>query len=202
MVRCVDEKTRWQPRPRTTSTWAAPPGPPVRVEHEDARTGALHLFASFDTRPGQGDATTAERKRQGECRPFLAHLERESTPSIKTIPGVLEKVRRHQGQQGPAWLATPPRFVCHFPPGQCSWRNYVEPWGSILQRKRRLADVADKKPLAQRWLAFVAAWNTYAHPFQWSTTSVANVLATCESALAKAASFHPPFTGSCTKGQI
>ena len=58
----------------------------------------------------------------------------------------------------------------------------------ILQRKRlQIADFADKKPLAQRLMAFVAEWNEYAHPFQWSTKSVAKVMAKCENPMAKAA---------------
>jgi hypothetical protein len=29
-------------------------------------------------------------------------------------------------------------------------------------------------------MAFVAAWNVHAHPFNWSSTSVAKVMAACE----------------------
>ena len=66
--------------------------------------------------------------------------------------------------------------------------NQVEQWCSIVQRKRlRMADCADKKHLAERLLAFVAAWNDHAHPFQWSTKSVAKVMAKGESPVAKAA---------------
>ena len=66
--------------------------------------------------------------------------------------------------------------------------NQVEQWCSIWPRKRvRMADFADQQPLAQRLMAFVAAWNAHAHPLQWSTKSVAKVLATCEGPVAKAA---------------
>ena len=34
--------------------------------------------------------------------------------------------------------------------------------------------------LAERLMAFVSEWNVYAHPFNWSTTSVAKVMAKCE----------------------
>ena len=109
-------------------------------------------------------------------------------PSIKTIHVVLDNVRMHKGKPVQAWLATPPRFVFHCPPVHCSWMHHVEQWCSILQRQRlRLAEFADKKPLSQRLLAFVAEWNAHAPPFQWSTTSVAKVMATCASSLAKAA---------------
>jgi hypothetical protein len=115
MVLCVAEKTSGQPRPRKAPTLAAQPGQPVRVEQEYARKGALNLFAGFDTRSGQGYATTAARKRL------------------------------------------------------------------------RIADFVDKQHLAERLMAFVAEWNAPAHPFQWSTKSVAKVMAKCEHQVAKAA---------------
>ena len=188
MVLCVDEKTRLQPRTRKAPTLAAQPGQPVRVEHAYTRTGALHLFAGFDTRTGTVYATTAERKRQGECIAFLEQGDREVTPAITRSHIVLDNIRRHKGKKVQAWLATPPRFVFILPPVHCSWMNQVEQWCSILPRTRlRIADCADKKPLAQRLMAFVAEWNDHAHPFQWSTTSVAKVMAKYENPMVKAA---------------
>jgi transposase len=187
-VLCVDEKTSLQPRPRKAPTLAAQPGQPVRVEHEYARKGALNLFAGFDPRPGTVYATTAERKRQVECIAFLEHVDRELAADITLMHVILDHVRRHKGKQGQAWLAKHPRFLCHFPPVHCSWMNQVEQWFSILQRKRlQIADFADKKQRSERLLAFVAEWNTHAHPFRWSTKSVAKVMAKCEHPAAKAA---------------
>ena len=58
----------------------------------------------------------------------------------------------------------------------------------ILQRKRlRLADFANQAHLAERLMAFVAEWNEHAHPFQWSTKSLANVMSHLAIMLAKAA---------------
>jgi transposase len=188
MVVCVDEKTRLQPRSRKAPTLAAQPGQPVRVEHEYTRKGALNLFAGFDTRTGKVYATTAERKRQVECIAFLEQMDREIVPAITTIHVMLANVRMHKGKQAQAWLVKHPRFVFHFPPVHCSWMNQVEQWFSLLQRKRlQIADFADKKQRSERLLAFVAEWNTHAHPFRWSTKSVAKVMAKCEHPAAKAA---------------
>jgi transposase len=188
MVLCVDEKTSLQPRTRKAPTRAAQPGHPVLVEHEYPRKGALNLFAGFDTRMGTVYATTAERKRQREFMAFLEHVDREVAPEITKLHVVLDNVQIHKGKQVQAWLRNHPRFVFHFPPVHCSWMNQVEQWFSILQRKRlRIADFADKQHLAQRLMAFVAEWNECAHPFQWSTKSVAKVMAKCENPLAKAA---------------
>lgn len=58
--------------------------------------------------------------------------------------------------------------------------NQVEQWFGILQRKRlRIVDFADKKALAERLEAFIAEWNAQSHPFNWSTQSVAKVMAKC-----------------------
>lgn len=187
-VLCVDEKTSLQPRTRTAPPLAARPGHPVRVAHEYTRQGALNRFAGFDTRTGTVYATTAERKRQAECIAFLDHVDREMAPDITRIHVVLDNLRMHKGKQVHAWLTKHPRFVLVFPPVHCSWRNQVEQWFSILQRKRlRIADFTDKHHLAERLMAFVAAWNAPAHPLRWSTKSVARVMAKGESIMAKAA---------------
>ncbi len=58
--------------------------------------------------------------------------------------------------------------------------NQVEQWFSILQRKRlRISDFSSLDYLAERIMVFVEEWNTQAHPFNWSTQSVAKVMARC-----------------------
>jgi transposase len=181
MVLCVDEKTSLQPRTRKTPTKPAQPGLPVRVEHEYERKGALNLFAAFDTRTGKVYGRTAERKRQKEFIEFLEQLDREIPKEITLIHVVLDNLRMHKGKQVQAWLAKNPRFVFHHPPVHCSWMNQVEQWFSILQRKRlAIADFADKAELAERLQAFIAEWNQVAHPFSWSTKSVAKIMAKCK----------------------
>ncbi|MFB3893432.1 MAG: IS630 family transposase [Phycisphaerae bacterium] len=185
VVLCVDEKTSLQPRTRLSPTLPARPNLPMRVEHEYQRKGALNLFAAFDTRTGKVYGRTAERKRQVEFIAFLEQLDREVPAQKTTIHVVLDNLRMHKGKQVQAWLAQHPRFVFHHPPVHCSWMNQVEQWFSILQRKRlAIADFADKSSLAERLLAFVSRWNEHAHPFNWSTKSVAKVMAKCQMALA------------------
>jgi hypothetical protein len=181
MVLCVDEKTSLQPRPRKSPTLAAKPKRPARVEHEYRRAGALNLFAAFDTRTGRVYGRTAERKRQVEFIALLEQLDREIPAAITTVHVVLDNLVMHKGKQVRAWLAKHPRFVFHHPPVHCSWMNQAEQWFSILQRKRlRIADFADKAALAERLAAFIDEWNRVAHPFNWSTKSVAKIMAKCQ----------------------
>src|SRR6266536_6419686 len=154
------------------------PGLPTRLEHEYKRAGALHLFAAFDTRTGKVYARTEVRKRQVEFLAFLSQLERELPPASTRVFLVMDNLSVHKGKQVRAWLATHPRFVCHFVPVHCSWMNQVEQWFSIVQRKRlRISDFANLDDLAERLMAFVSEWNAYAHPFNWSTKSAAKVMA-------------------------
>ena len=66
--------------------------------------------------------------------------------------------------------------------------NQVEQWFSILQRQRlRIADFPDQAALAARLQAFLKDWNQVAHPFNWTTKSVAKIMAKCQQVEPKAA---------------
>jgi transposase len=65
-----------------------------------------------------------------------------------------------------------------FTPVHCSWMNQVEQWFSILQRKRlRMVDFASNDQLRAKLDQFIKERNHHAHPFNWSTTSVAKIMA-------------------------
>jgi transposase len=179
IVLSVDEKTSLQPRPRLSPTLPAQPqNIPNRHEHEYKRTGALNLFAAFDTRSGQVYGHCYERKRQQEFIAFLEALDREIAAPIRTIHLVCDNVSTHHGKEVTRWFANHPRFVVHFTPVHCSWMNQVEQWFSILQRKRlRIADFTSKDHLRAKLEQFIGEWNQQAHPFNWSTKSVAKVMA-------------------------
>jgi DDE superfamily endonuclease len=178
IVLSLDEKTSLQPRPRLHLTKPAQPGLPNRVEHEYRRDGALNLFAAFDTRTGHVYGQCHSRKRQRECIAFLSALEAEIPPTITTVHIVCDNVSTHHGKEVRHWLQSHPRFVFHFTPVHCSWMNQVEQWFSILQRKRfGIVDFASKAVLQAQIEPFIAEWNQVAHPFNWSTKSVAKVMA-------------------------
>jgi hypothetical protein len=92
------------------------------VEHEYQRAGARPLFAAFDTRTGKVTALTARRKRQAEFITLLATLDREIPVGVKRIFLVRDLASIHKGKKAQAWLASHPRFVCHFVPVHCRLR--------------------------------------------------------------------------------
>jgi len=105
-------------------------------------------------------------------------LDAEIVPHIKTIHLVCDNVSTHHGKEVRQWLVKHPRFVMHFTPVHCSWMNQVEQWFSILQRKRlRIAAFDSKEHLQAKIGQFIREWNQHAHPFNWSTKSVAKVMA-------------------------
>jgi transposase len=179
VVLSVDEKTSLPPRPRHAPTLPAPPqNIPTRHEHEYTRAGALHLFAAFDTRSGRVYGHCDERKRQREFIAFLEAWDAALAEHIHTIHLVCDNVSTHHGKEVRKWLANHQRFVVHFTPVQCSWMNQVEPWFSIVQRKRlRSVDFASKDPLGAKIAQFIHEGNHHAHPFTWSTKSAAKVMA-------------------------
>ena len=177
----VDDMTRLQPRPRPSETLATKKDRPTRAEHEYGRCGAWNLFAAFDTRTGKVDGLTASRTRPTEFIASLEQWDREIPATVKTVHVVLDNLRMHTGKQVQAWLAKHPRFVFHQPPVPGSWMNPVEPWLGILTRKRlRIADFPDKERLAERLMAFISEGNEIAHPFQWTSKSVAKAMAKCQ----------------------
>ncbi len=148
------------------------------MEHEYRRAGAFNLFAAFDTRAGKVYGHCDARKRQREFMAFLEAVDVEVDERIRTIHLVCDNVSTHHGQEVRKWLAHHPRFVGHFTPVHCSWMNQVEQWFSIRQRKRlRIVDFDSKEHLRVKLEQFIREWNQQAHPFNWSTKSVAKVMA-------------------------
>lgn len=181
MVLSVDEKTQLQARHPVAPTQPAAPGRPVRVEHEYERNGSLNLIAGFDTRTGRVYGRCYERKRAVEFIDFLEYVDRSVAPSIEVIHVVLDNVRMHKSKAVLAWLAVHPRFRFHFTPVHCSWMNQVEQWFGTLQRKRfGFSDFASRADLKTKILTFIDQYNPHAHPYGWTTKSVAKVMALVE----------------------
>ena len=175
----VDEKTSRPPRPRLSPTLPAQPHHrPHHVAQEDKRAGALHLVAAFDPRSGQVYGHGADRKRPRECIAFLEAVDGAVDEPICTLQLVCDHVSTPHGQEVSMWFAQHPRVVVHVTPVQCAGMHPVEPWCSILQRKRlRMVDFASTDHLRAKLDQCMQEWHQQAHPCNWSTTSVAKIMA-------------------------
>ena len=181
VVLCVDEMTSLQPRPRKSPTKAAKQG--------STDPGRTRIRAVWGVEPvrglrhpdGEGLWDDGLAKAAVGVHRVPGATRREIPASVTTIHIVLDNLRMHKGKQVQAWLAKHPRFVFHHPPVHCSWMNQVEQWFGIVRRKRlRIADFASKEHLAERLQAFIREWNEIAHPFNWTSKSVAKVMAKCQ----------------------
>jgi hypothetical protein len=179
LVLSVDEPTSRPPRPRLSPTRPAPPGNlPRRDAHADKRRGALTVFAACDTRSGPVVGSCAPRQRQQEFITFLEPWDAAIGHHSKTIHLVCDPVSTPHGQEVGNWLAKHPRVVVHFTPVHGSGMHQVAPWFSIFQRKRlRIADVASTALRQAKIEPCIREWNQHKHPFNWSTKSVAKVMA-------------------------
>jgi transposase len=117
-------------------------------------------------------------KRQAEFIAFLEQLNREIEAPIKTIHPIGDHVSTHHGCEVAKWMTKYPRFILHFTPMHGSWMNQVEQWCSILQRRQLRSVVFESKDQLRLTLEqYMHEWNQQAHPFNWSTKSVATVMA-------------------------
>ncbi|HEX9869079.1 MAG TPA: transposase [Candidatus Tectomicrobia bacterium] len=178
-VLSLDEKTSRPPRPRLAPTRPAQsPNRPNQYEHASTRAGALHRLAAFETRSGRVSGQCEARTRQQAGRAFLEPVDQAIAEPLRTIHLVCDHVSTPHGQEVTRWFATPPRVVVHFTPVHGSWMHHVEPWCSMLQRQRlRMVDVASKEHWRMTLAPCIGEWHQQAHPFNWSTTSVAKVMA-------------------------
>lgn len=180
-VLCLDEMTSLQPRPRKNPTRPAKPGKSAQVEHEYSRKGALNLFAAFDTRTGSVYGRCFKRKRQVELIAFLGYLNKQIPAHITRVHIVCDNLRVHRGKKVLQWLSAHRRFAFCFTPVHCSWMNQVEQWFSILQRKRfKISNFASPEDLRDKVYKYIEQWNQKAHPFKWTTKSVAKIMAYAE----------------------
>ena len=109
---------------------------------------------------------------------FLNYLDSMIPAHITSVHVVCDNLSVHKGKEVLKWLSKQPRFVFHFTPVHCSWMNQVEQWFSILQRKRFIIpDFASIEDLRDKVYLYIEQWNQRAHPFKWTTKSVAKVMA-------------------------
>lgn len=145
------------------------------------RFGALNLFAAFDTRTRFVWGQTHERKRQEEFILFLEDLDREIPFHVTKIHIVLDNLRRPLGKKVQAWAGVASSLCVSPSPCPLFKGSIKSSSGSAFFNVNVLPLLmhADKKALAQRLQAFIAEWNAQAHPFNWTSKSVAKVMAKC-----------------------
>jgi len=162
----IDEKPGIQVLGRKHPDLPMRPGFPVYREFEYVRHGVLHLFAAFNIRTGQVIGQVEEKKTRFE---FIELLERCAWQYRRgEVHYIVDNASYHKAPEVKEWLEAHPRFHPHYTPTHASWLNQVESWFSIVSRKAiRRGTFNTKDDLRAALLAYVAHWNSQAHPFDW-----------------------------------
>ena len=169
----ADEKTSIQARRRCHPTLPPARARPMRVEHEYVRGGALAYLAAWDVHRakvfGCCEATTG-------IEPFGRLVEQVMTTepyaSAHRVFWVVDNGSSHRGKTSIERLEGQWRNLrlVHLPV-HASWLNQVEIYFSVVQRKVLTPnDFTDLDEVADRLLAFQAAYEAIATPFEWKFT--------------------------------
>lgn len=169
----ADEKTSIQARCRRHQTLPPGPGRIARVENEYKRHGALAYFAAWDVH---------NARIFGRCEsktgivPFSRLVElvmsQEPYRSAPRVFWILDNGSSHRGTTCATRLETQwPNIIPVHLPIHASWLNQIEIYFSIIQRKLLTPnDFRSSLELEESILAFQAAYQQKAKPFDWKYT--------------------------------
>ena len=169
----ADEQTSIQARVRCAATTPPLPGQPMRVEHEYDRGGALAYLAAWDVRRGGAigrcDTTTGIGPFGQLVDQVMAQEPYRSAPRVFWV---VDNGSSHRGAAAVDRLQRRhPNLIRVHLPTHASWRNQIEIFCSIVQRKVLTPnDFPDLAAVARRLLAFEALYNDTAVPFHWRFT--------------------------------
>jgi hypothetical protein len=144
-----------------------------RVEHEDARGGALAYLAAWDVRAGgvigRCEATTGKAAFGRLVQQVMTQAPYRSAARVFWI---VDNGSSHRGEAAAAALQERyPNLILVHLPTHASWLNQIEISFSILQRKVLTPnDFADLTAVEPRLDAFATLYNDTALPFDWRFT--------------------------------
>jgi transposase len=193
VILCVDEKSQIQALDRSQPGLPMIKGRCGTYTHDYKRNGTTTLFAALDVLQGKVIGQCHPHHRHQEWLRFLKRIDREYPPEI-ALHMVLDNYSTHKAPAVQAWLASHPRFVCHFIPTSSSWLNMVERWFRELSdhaiRRGVFRSVSD---LIKAIDAYLAAWNTEPRPFLW-TAKVEEIVRKLDRARQKLEEIRPGST--------
>ena len=172
-VLSADEKTSIQARVRRAPTTPARPGAPAQVEHAYDRGGALAYLAAWDVRRGGAIGRCDRTTGSAPCGAVVDQvLAQEPYRSAPRVFWVVDNGSSHRGAAAVDRLQRRhPNLIRVHLPTHASWRNQIEIFCSIVQRKVLTPnDFPDLPAVERRLLAFEARDNDTAVPFHWRFT--------------------------------
>jgi hypothetical protein len=183
-VLSADEKTQIPIHSRRQPITPAMPGHPMRVESDYRRHGTCAYLAAWDVHRaalfGRVESTISIDAFDALVAQVMAHAPYRTAHRVFWV---VDNGTVHRGQRAIDRLqARWPNLILVHLPVHASWRNQVEIYFSILQRKALTpADFASPDAVAHRILGFQAHYQTIARPFAWRFTrrDLARLLTRC-----------------------
>jgi transposase len=174
VVIAVDEKPHIQALERAQGYLKFPNGRAMTgFAHEYKRHGTSTLFAALVVATGQVVAGHYRRRRRVEFLDFMNRVVR-AYPD-RELHVILDNLSTHKPKRD-RWLARHPRIHLHYTPTHASWLNLIEVWFSILARAALAgASFTSVRALREAIDRFLAAWDSEAHPFEWTKEVVQQV---------------------------
>jgi len=172
----ADEKTSIQARRRKHTTQPCRPDRSMRVEHEYKRCGAWVYLTALDVHHAR---VFGRCENKNGIAPFDRLVEQVMTRppynEARRVFWIVDNCSAHRGARAVKRLQSlyprHPRLVLVHAPIHASWRNQVEIYFSIVQRKVLTPnDFTDLGALAERLLEFQYYWEATARSFEWKFT--------------------------------
>jgi hypothetical protein len=166
----ADEKTSIQARIRCHPTLGPAPGRHRRLEHEYGRGGALQYLAAWDVQDGVVMGRCEARTGIASFGRLVAQvMEREPYRSASRVFWVVDNGSSHRGAAARRRLAESyPNAILVHTPVHASWRNQVEIYFSLVQRKVLTPnDFASLTEVEQRLRFYEELSNRNPRPFEW-----------------------------------
>ena len=172
VVVCVDEKPSIQALERAQGYVRLPRGAALSgFSHRYQRHGTTTLFAALEVATGHIQAGHAKRRRRREFLDFMNDVV-AAYPAGQTLHVILDNLNTHKPKRD-RWLARHPNVHFHFTPTNACWLNLIEIWFCILSRRAlHGASFTSPRQLRNAIDAFIAAYNSRAHPFEWKKQRV------------------------------
>jgi transposase len=194
VVLCVDEKSQIQALDRTQPGLPLKKGRRGTLTHDYKRNGTTTLFAALNVLDGKVIGQCQSRHRHQEWLKFLRRLDREY-PNGLSLHLVLDNYGTHGTPEVKTWLASHPRFVCHYVPTSSSWLNMVERWFRELTEKAIRRGAFPSVPaLIKAIEEFLSSWNDSPRPFVWRA-KVTEIVEKLDRARRKLEEIEPGCTG-------
>jgi hypothetical protein len=169
----VDEKTSVQPRRRKQPTLPAAADRPMRVEHEYFREWTWTYLAAWDVHRAKLFGRCEKKSGIAPTDRLMSEvMSQEPYKSANRVFWIMDNCSAHRGEKAMQRIRSRwPSAILVPTPIHANWRNQIEIYFSIVQRKVLTPnDFSSLPQLEQCLVDFPMRYEQTAAPFRWTFT--------------------------------